>query len=176
MEKCKQTEKHRCTFKSSICSSQCKYWMKRHRFYRLECFAQHTDEWKKGDTPRLTRNGNIISCSLGNFVPLVVPGFLVVPGLTSSSSSSSASTSRTQGQSSSSGESEKSSDPVTTRSDMPACGRTMQTDLEKPVSGNCGSANKDELDKEDPKQGIPDRLQSFSESRGSGDACARTFL
>ena len=45
-------------------------------------------EWKNGETPRLTKNGNIITCTMDNFVPLVVPG------LSSSPSSSSASTSR----------------------------------------------------------------------------------
>ena len=76
-------------------------------------------EWKNGETQRLTKNGNIITSTMENFVPLVVPR------LKSSSSSSSASTSRTKGQSSSSGESEKSSDPVTTRSDKPACEGSM---------------------------------------------------
>ena len=69
-----------------------------------------------------------------------------------------------KGQSSSSGESDKSSDPVTTRSDKPACGGPMQTDPDKPASGNCDSANKDEMDKEDPTQGIPDWLQPFSDN------------
>ena len=69
-------------------------------------------------------NENITTCTVDNFVPLVVPV------LSSSSSSSSASTSRTNGQSSSSSESEKSSDPVTTPSDKPACGGSMQTDPE----------------------------------------------
>ena len=106
----------------------------------------------------MTKNGNIITCAKDNFVPLVVPG------LSSSSSSCSAPTSRTKGQSSSSGESEKPSDSVTTRSDKPACGRSMQTDPEKPASGNRGSANKDEMDKEDPTQGIPDWLQPFKDN------------
>ena len=36
----------------------------------------------------------------------------------------------------------------------------MQTHLDKPASGNRGSANKkDEMDEEDPTQGIPDWLQ-----------------
>ena len=45
-------------------------------------------EWKNGETPHLTKNGKTTSCTMDNFVPLVVPG------LSSSSSSSSASTSR----------------------------------------------------------------------------------
>ena len=110
-------------------------------------------EWKNGETPRLTKNWNIITCAMDNFVPLVVPG------LSSSPSSSSASTSKPTGQSSSSGESEKSSDPVTT-----SFGRPMQTDLDKPASGNRGSANKDEMEKQDPTQGIPDWLQPFADN------------
>ena len=65
-------------------------------------------EWVSGQNPRFSKNGKKVTCTVGNFVPLVVPG------LSSSSSSSSASTSRTKGQSSSSGESEQSSDPGTT--------------------------------------------------------------
>ena len=41
----------------------------------------------------------------------------------------------------------------------------MQRDPDKPASGNRGSVNKDEMDKEDPTQGIPDWLQPFAESR-----------
>ena len=115
-------------------------------------------EWKNGEAARLTKHGNIITCTMDNFVPLVVPG------LSSSPSSSTISTSRTKGQSSSSGESEKPSDPVTARSDKPTCGRSMQTDPEKRASGNRGSANKDEMDKEDPTQGIPDWLQPFTDN------------
>ena len=93
---------------------------------------------------------------MDNFVPLVVPGSK------SSSSSSSASTSRTKGQSNSSSDSGKSSDPVTTRSHKPDSEGSMQRDPEKPASGNLGSVNKDEMDKEDPTQGIPDWLQPFT--------------
>ena len=50
-------------------------------------------EWKSGQTPQLTQNGNITTCTLDNFVPLVAPG------LSSSSSSSSFSTSRPTDQS-----------------------------------------------------------------------------
>ena len=54
----------------------------------------------------------------------------------------------------------------------------MQTDPGKLASGNRGPAHKkDEMNKEDPTQGIPDWLQPFHrKSRGLGDACARTFL
>ena len=41
----------------------------------------------------------------------------------------------------------------------------MQTDPEKPASGNRGSANKDEMDKEDPTQSIPDWLQPFTDNQ-----------
>ena len=82
-------------------------------------------EWKNGETPRLTPNGKTITCIMNNFVPLVVPG------LSSSSSSSSASTYRPKDQSNSSGESETSSDPMTTRSAKQACGKPMQTNLDK---------------------------------------------
>ena len=90
---------------------------------------------------------------------------LVVPGLLSSSSSSSASTSRPKDQSNSSGESEKSSDPVTTRSAKRACGKPMQTDPDKLASGNRGPAHKkNEMNKEDPTQSIPDRLQPYTDN------------
>ena len=91
---------------------------------------------------------------MDNFVPLVVPG------LSPSSSSSSAPTSRPKDQSNSSGESETSSDPVTTRSAKRACGKPMQTDPDKVASGKRGPAHKkDEMNKEEPTQGIPDWLQ-----------------
>ena len=40
----------------------------------------------------------------------------------------------------------------------------MQADPGKPASGNRGSANKDETDKQDPTQGISDWLQPFTEN------------
>ena len=91
---------------------------------------------KTAKTPRLTRNGKTITCTMDNFVPLVVPG------LSSSSSSSSASTSRPKDQSNSSGEPETSSDPVMTRSAKRACGKPMQTDPDELASGNRGPAHK----------------------------------
>ena len=51
-----------------------------------------------------------------------------------------------------------------TRSDKPDSEGSMQRDPEKPASGNRGSANKDEMDKEDPTQGIPDWLQPFTDN------------
>ena len=115
-------------------------------------------EWKNGETPRLTKNGKTITRKMYNFVPLVVPG------LSSSSSSSSASTSRPKDQSNFSAESEISSDPVTTRSAKHACGKPVQTNPDKRAWGNRGSAHKeDEMNEEDPTQGIPDWLQPFTE-------------
>ena len=96
---------------------------------------------------------------MDNFVPLVVPGF------SSSSSSSSASTSRPKKLSNSSGESETPSDPMTTRSAKHACGKPMQTNPDKQASGNRGSAHKeDEMNEEDPTQGIPDWSQPFTDN------------
>ena len=40
----------------------------------------------------------------------------------------------------------------------------MQIDPEKPASGNRGSVNNDEMDKEDPTQGIPDWPQPFKDN------------
>ena len=115
---------------------------------------------KNGETPRLTKNRNTITCTMDNVVPLVVLGLS-----SSSSSSSSASTSRPKDQSYFSGESETSSGPVTTRSDKPACEGSMLTDPEKPASGKRGSADKeDEMDKEESTQGIPDWLQPFTDN------------
>ena len=96
---------------------------------------------------------------MDNFVPLVVPG------LSSPSSSSSASTSRPKNQSNSSRKSETSSDPVTTRSAKRACGKPMQTSPDKRASENRGPAHeKDEMNKEDPTQDIPDLLQPFTDN------------
>ena len=114
---------------------------------------------ENGETPRLTTKGKTITCIMDNFVPLVVPG------LSSSSSSSSASTSRPKDQSNSSGDSETSSHPVTTRSDKRPCRKPMQTDLDKQASENRGPRHKkDEMNKEDPTQGIPDWLQPFTDN------------
>ena len=52
MEKCTQTRKHKCTFKISICSSQCNYLIKREQFYRLVSFAQNTDVHMSGKTAK----------------------------------------------------------------------------------------------------------------------------
>ena len=92
MEKCKQTRKHKYTF-------VCNYSMKHQEFYRLVSFAQNTDIHMSGTTVKVhdwPKNGKTITCTVDNFVPLVVPG------LSSSSSSSSASTYRPNDQSNSS--------------------------------------------------------------------------
>ena len=116
-------------------------------------------EWKNGETPRLTKHGKTISCTVDNSVPLVVPE------LSSSSSSSSASTSRPKDQSKYVGESEASTDPRTTRRAKHACGKPMQTNPDMQASGSRGLAHtEDEMDDEDPKQGIPDWLQPFTEN------------
>ena len=107
-------------------------------------------EWKNGETPRLTKNGKTKTCIMDNCVPLIVPG------LSSSSSSSSASTSRQKDQ---------SSDPMQTRSAKHARGKPMQTNPDKQASGNRGSAHKeDEMNEEDPTQGIPDWLQPITDN------------
>ena len=112
-----------------------------------------------GQDPHLTQNGKTITSKMDNCV------LLVVPGLSSSSSSSSASTSRPKDQSNFSGESETSSDPMTTRSAKHACGKPMQTNPDEQASGNRVSAHKeDEMNEEDPTQGIPDWLQSFTDN------------
>ena len=117
----------------------------------------YSDDWVSGQKPRLTKDVKTITLKMNNFVPLVVPG------LSSSTCSSSASTSRPKDQSNSSGESETSSAPVTTRSDMHACGKPMLTDHDKQATGNRGPAHKeDEMNKEDPTQGIPVWLQPFT--------------
>ena len=53
---------------------------------------------------------------------------------------------------------------MATRSDKPECKLSMQTDPEKRAVGNRGSANKDEMDQEDPTQGIPDWSQPFTDN------------
>ena len=126
-----QTRKHKCTFTTSICSSQCNYSVKRQQFYRL---VRQTVK-------------------------------LHVPGLSSSSSGGSASASRPKDQSKSHGKPETPPDPVTTRSAKHACGKPMQTNPDKQASGSRGLAHtENEMDEEDPTQGIPDWLQPFKEN------------
>ena len=54
----------------------------------------------------------------------------------------------------------------------------MLTDPDKQATGNREPAYdhfSDEMNKEDPTQGIPDGLQPFTDFRGPGDACASPF-
>ena len=53
MGKCRQTRKHKCTFKISICSSQCNYSKKSQQVYRFVSFAQNTDVHMSGKTAKL---------------------------------------------------------------------------------------------------------------------------
>ena len=66
------------------------------------------------------------------------------------------------------------SDPVTTRSDKHACGKPMLTDPDKQVTGCREPAN--EMNKEDPTQGIPNWSQPFTIHLEDLETCARTFL
>ena len=158
----------------SICSSQCNHSKKRQQFYRLVSFAQNTDvhaSGKNGEPPRLTKNGKTITCTMDNFV------LLVVRGLSSSSSSSSVSTSRPKDHSNSSSESEASTDPMTTRRAKHACGKPMQTNSDMQTSGSRGLAHR----KRDGRRGSNARhswlvTALHRKSRGPGDACARTSL
>ena len=80
--KFKQTWTHKVLFMIAICSWQCDYSMKRQRFYCFIYFAQNTDihtNRKNGETARLTPNGKTITCTMNNFVPLVVPGLSSIP-------------------------------------------------------------------------------------------------
>ena len=52
MGKCKQTRRRKLTCRTLTCSSLCSYSMKRHRFYRLESFAQNTDIHMSGETDK----------------------------------------------------------------------------------------------------------------------------
>ena len=65
-------------------------------------------------------------------------------------------------------------DPVQTRSDTYACGKPMLTDHAKQVTGNREPAN--EMNKEDPTQGIPVWLQPSTVDPEDLERCARTFL
>ena len=145
-----------CTFKISICSSQCNYSMKRQQFYRFVCFAQSADihmSGKNGETPRLTKNGKTITCIMDNLLPLVVPG------LSSYSSSSLSSTSTSTDQFNYLKKLGTLSDPVTTRSDKHACGKPMLTDPDKQATGNREPAYNNFS-----TQGIPDWSQPFTDN------------
>ena len=56
--------------------------MKRQRFYCFRCFAQSTDIHLSGKTAKLSRlanNGKSTTCTMDNFVLLVVPGLSSIP-------------------------------------------------------------------------------------------------
>ena len=94
-------------------------------------------------------DGTKVTCTMDNFVPLVVPG------LSLSSSSSSASTSRPKEQ----------SNQQIQRLEVPSmhAWKPMQTNPDEQASESRGSARtEDETDKEDPTQGIPEWLQPFT--------------
>ena len=137
--------------------------MKRQRFYCLVSFAQTTDIHLNGKTVKLhdwPKMGRqlLVQWTMDNVV------LLVVPGLSSSSSSSLSSTSRSTDQFNCFRKLGTLSDPVTTRSGKRTCGKPMQTDPEKLASGNHGPARqKDEMNKEDPTQGISKWLQPFTD-------------
>ena len=121
----------------------------------------YSSEWRIGETPRLTKNGRTITCTMDNLVPLVVPG------LSSFSSSIFSSTSRSTDQSNYSRKWRTPSDPVTARSDNHACGKQMLTDPDKQATRNREPAYKkflDETDKGDPTQGSLDWLQPFTDN------------
>ena len=98
---------------------------------------------------------------MDNFEPLVVPG------LSSYSSSSLSSKSRSTDQSNYSRKLGTISNPVTTRSDKHACRKPTLTDPDKQATGNREPTHEkflDEMNKEDPTQGIPDWLQPFTDN------------
>ena len=141
----------------SICSRQCIYSMKRQRFYCFISFAQKRwcSWWvENGETPQLAQNGKSIICTVDNSV------LLVVSRLSSYSRSILSTTSRSTDQTKISRNLGTLSDPVQTRSDKHACGKPMLTDHDKQALENREPAN--EMNKEDPTQGIPVWLQAFT--------------
>ena len=149
--------------------------MKRLRFYCFINFSQNTDIQMSGKSVKLhdwPKIGKSITCTMDNFVPLVIPG------LSSYSSSSLSSTSKSTDQSNYSKKLGTLSDPVATRSDKHACGKPMLTDPDKQATGNHGPAF---IFLQDEEGGCNARhsclVTAFhSKSSGPGDACARTFL
>ena len=109
---------------------------------------------ENGETPQLTKNAKTITCTMDNSV------LLVVSRLSSYSSSTLSSMSRSKDQLNYSRKLVTSLDPVTTRSDKHACGKPMLTDHDKQATENREPA--DEMNKEDPTQGIPVWLQPFT--------------
>ena len=109
---------------------------------------------ENGETPQLTKNAKTITCTMDNSV------LLVVSRLSSYSSSTLSSMSRSKDQLNYSRKLVTSLDPVTTRNDKHACGKPMLTDHDKEAMENREPA--DEMNKEDPTQGIPVWLQPFT--------------
>ena len=137
----------------SICSQQCNYSMKRQR-YCFIYFAQNADIQMSGKR----RNSTIDQKWKVNYL---YNGQLstsrCVLRMSSYSSSILSSTSRKKDLSNYSTKLGPLSDPVQTRSDKHACGKAMLTDHDKQATGNREPAN--EMNKEDPTQGIPVWLQ-----------------
>ena len=101
--------------------------------------------WKNGETPRLTKNGKTITCTMDNSV------LLVVSRLSSYSSRILSSTSRSTDQSNYSRNLGTLSDPVTTRSDKHACGKPMLTNHDKQATGNREPSRRDEQGRSDAR-------------------------
>ena len=115
-----------------------------------------TYEWKLVETPQLIKDGKTITCTMDNFIPLFVPG------LSSSSSGTSASASRSKDQF----QFFRKIQNYIRSSDHSTCQACMrETNADKPCYMLASEAvlwHKDETDTEDPTQGIPDWLQSFT--------------
>ena len=139
----------------SICSQQCNYSMKRQRFCCFISFAQNADIHMSGK-----RRNSTIDQKMGRqlLVPRTTQYFMLYQDLSSSSRLSS--TTRSTDQSNYSKKLGTLSDPVTTWSDKHACGKPMLTDHDKQATGNREPAN--EMNKEDPTQGIPVWWQPFT--------------
>ena len=161
MEKCRQTRRHKCTFKISICSSQCNNSKKRQQFYRLKSFAQNTDvhisgkkraklhNWPKMEQQLLVQwtTSYLLSFQDCHHLPaaarLLHRDQRISPIL-----------------------------PVNPKQHQiqwrperakRARGKPMQANPDMQDSGSRGLAHtEDETDKEDPTQGIPDWLQPFT--------------
>ena len=106
--------------------------MKRQRFYCFIYFAQkhgYPLEWKIGETPRLANNVKSRTCTMNNFVLLVVPGLSSIPAAVCLQH-------RDPRISKLIPENRLLSDPVTARSDKLARGKPMLTDPDKQATGN----------------------------------------
>ena len=141
---CKWTSKHKFLFMISICSQQCNYSMKRLRFFCFKSFAQkrgYSNEWK---TTKLHDWHKIGSQFL---VQWTTQNLSLSQDCHQIPAAVCLQTSRSTDQSNYSRKLGPWSDPVTTRSD-------------KQATVNREPAN--EMNKEDPTQGIPVWLQPFT--------------